>query len=71
MCTCMYTCVCACVCSTGMKCVVYRIPYHQDDILKSLVRLVSDCCQEDGALPKPKSAGKPQYVATHHSITLI
>lgn len=39
-------------------CFVCRIPYHQDDITKSLVRLVSDCCQQDGSLPKPKSPGK-------------
>ncbi|XP_065885929.1 TELO2-interacting protein 2-like isoform X2 [Dysidea avara] len=32
-----------------------RIPYHQADIVKSLIKLVSDCCQANGALPKPKS----------------
>lgn len=52
----MYHGVCVCVyCSMFHS--VYRIPYHQDDIAKSLVKLISDCCQQDGALPKPKSPG--------------
>ena len=64
-------CCLSCIAVCYLVVCVCRIPYHQDDIAKSLVRLISDCCQQDGALPKLKSPGKPRTKLPVFTIIII